>query len=139
MIGYPNTLQKSNVIYGVNLVDGPDMIKQVEMQPNQTAVFIDRNSPNVIFYLKSSNEYGMTKSLIAYEAKDVTNKYFNSSPSNMDNYVTKDDLKAILAETLTEILGGKQNECISKSDNGSTNTEQPNNGSLQNNSVRVKY
>lgn len=138
MIGYPSTLQKSNVIYGVNFVDGPEMVKQVDMQPNQIAVFIDRSSPDVVFYLKSSNEYGMTKSLMAYDAKDASSKYFNNAPPNMDKYVTKDDLKSILAETLSEILGGKENECVSKSNNGTTNTEQSRNGSLQSNSNRIK-
>ena len=139
MIAYPNTLQRQNVIFGVNLVDGPEAVKQVEMQANQTAVFIDRSSPNVIFYLKSSNEYGMTKSLLAYEAKDVTNKFFSNAPPNMENYVTKDELKSMLAETLTELLGGKENECTGKPDNGTASNAQSNNGSVQSSPVRIKY
>lgn len=138
-MNYPNVLPKTNLVYGVNLVDGPEAVKQAELQPNQIAVFIDRNSPTVVFYLKSSNEYGMTKTLAAYEGNEVTDKYFSVSPPNMDKYVTKDDLKSILTETLKDILGGKENECASQPDNGTTNSQQSNNGSLQNNSVRIKY
>lgn len=133
-------LQKSNLIYGVNLVDGPEAVKQMDMQPNSMAVFIDKSSPNVTFYLKSVNEYGMTKTLAAYEGTEITNKIFAPPPpANMDSYVKKDELKTILAETLTEILGGKTDESVSKSDSGTTVIKQPTNPSLQNSSASIKY
>ena len=138
-MNYSSNFQKPSLIYGVNLVDGPDSVKQMEMQPNTTAVFIDRSTPNVIFYLKSANEYGMTKTLMAYEAKDITDKVFNIAPTNMDSYVKKDELKNILTETLTEILGGKKDESVSQSANGSTVIKQPTSSSVQNNPASLKY
>ena len=138
-MAYPNGFNKTNLIYGVNLVDGPENVRQMEMQANSTAVFIDRSSPNVVFYLKSTNEYGMTKTLMAYEAKDITDKVFNIAPASMDSYVKKDELKTILAETLTEILGGSKDESVSKPTNGSTAIKQPASSSIQNNPASLKY
>lgn len=138
-MNYPNNFQKSNVVYGVNLADGPENVRQIEMQPNTTAVFIDRTSPNVVFYLKSVNEYGMTKTLAAYEAKEITDKVFNVSPSNMNDYVKKEDLKLILTETLNEILGGSKNEPISKPSDGAAITQQSNSTSLSNGKSSLKY
>lgn len=138
-MAYPNGFNKTNLIYGTNLVDGPENVRQMEMAANSTAVFIDRSSPNVIFYLKSTNEYGMTKTLMAYEAKDITDKVFNIAPPSMDSYIKKDELKSMLAETLTEILGGSKDEPVSQSNNGSRANVQPLSTSLQNNPASLKY
>ena len=82
----------------------------------------------------------MTKTLAAYEGKDITNKVFNVSSSvNMDNYVTKEELKDILSETITEILGGKKDESISEQNIGTTVVKQSNPTSLQNSSNCIKY
>ena len=99
-------------IYGTNLVDGWNGAVSFEMLPNQTAVLVDRTSPTPRVFFKSSNEYGMTKALTAYDCKDITNELMNAQNGMQpnSNYVTKEDIEAIIRNTITEILGGKQNE-----------------------------
>ena len=116
-----NNFNRPNPIYGVNLVDGWSGAQQFEMIPNQTAVLIDRTSQNPIVFMKSSNEYGMTKSLRAWECKDITDQLMNNQNGGVDmsKYATKEEISEIVKKAITEILGGGSNESNGKSDNGS--------------------
>ena len=117
-----NNFNRPNPIYGVNLVDGWAGAQQFEMIPNQSAVLVDRSSQVPVVFLKSSNEYGMTKSLVAYECKDVTARYQNNQNGvDMSKYATKEEISEIVKNAITEILGGKTSEPNGKSDNGSAN------------------
>lgn len=117
-----NNFNRPNPIYGVNLVDGWTGAQQFEMIPNQSAVLVDRSSQVPVVFLKSSNEYGMTKSLVAYECKDVTARYQNNQNGiDMSKYATKEEISEIVKSAITEILGGKTGEPNGKSDNGSAN------------------
>lgn len=114
-----NSFNRPNPIYGVNLVDGWNGAQQFEMIPNQTAVLVDRSSQVPIVFLKSSNEYGMTKSLLAYERKDITARYQNNQNGvDMSKYATKEEISEIVKNAITEILGGTTNESNGKPNNG---------------------
>lgn len=114
-----NSFNRPNPIYGVNLVDGWNGAQQFEMIPNQTAVLVDRSSQVPVVFLKSSNEYGMTKSLLAYECKDVTERYQNNQNGvDMSKYATKEEISEIVKNAITEILGGTTNESNGKPNNG---------------------
>ena len=115
-----NNFNKPNPIYGVNLVDGWMGAQSFEMIPNQTAVLVDRTSQVPTVFLKSSNEYGMTKSLVAYECKDVTLRYQNNQNGVLDpsKYATRDEIADIVKSAINELLGGKTNESDGKPNNG---------------------
>ena len=115
-----NNFNKPNPIYGVNLVDGWMGAQSFEMIPNQTAVLVDRTSQVPTVFLKSSNEYGMTKSLVAYECKDVTSRYQNNQNGVLDpsKYATRDEIADIVKSAINELLGGKTNESDGRPNNG---------------------
>lgn len=119
----PNMYGKPQPIYGTNLVDGWQGAQSFEMIPNQTAILVDRSSSVPRIYFKSSNEYGMTKALTAYECTDITAQLQNNQNGvfDMSKYATKDEISDIVKAAITEILGGKPNESISQSGNGATN------------------
>lgn len=119
-----NNFNRQNPIYGVNLVDGWQGAQSFEMIPNQTAVLVDRTSQKPVVFLKSSNEYGMTKSLLAYECKDITGQYINNQNGmpDMSKYATKEEISEIVKSAINELLGGKTNEPNAQSNNGSTST-----------------
>ena len=107
-----NNFNKQNPTYGVNLVDGWNGAQTFEMIPNQTAVLIDRTAQVPVVFLKSSNEYGMTKSLIAYECKDITSRSLNNQNGvpDMSKYATRDEIADIVKSAINDLLGGKKDE-----------------------------
>ena len=107
-----NNFNKPNPIYGANMVDGWLGAQSFEMIPNQIAILVDRTSQVPVVFFKSSNEYGMTKSLIAYECNDVTQRYVNNQNGvpDMSKYATKEEISDIVKSAINELLGGKSGE-----------------------------
>lgn len=107
-----NNFNKQNPIYGANMVDGWVGAQMFEMIPNQIAILVDRTSQVPVVFFKSSNEYGMTKSLIAYECNDVTAKYQNNQNGvpDMSKYATRDEIADIVKSAINDLLGGKKDE-----------------------------
>ena len=106
---------KMNPIYGTNLVDGWQGAQSFEMLPNQTAILVDRSSTVPRIYFKSSNEYGMTKTLTAYECTDITAQLQSNQNGGFDmsKYATKEEISEIVKNAINEMLGGKKNEPVS--------------------------
>lgn len=115
-----NNFNRQNPIYGANMVDGWLGAQSFEMIPNQIAILVDRTSQVPVVFFKSSNEYGMTKSLIAYECSDVTARYQNNQNGGLDpsKYATRDEIADIVKSAINELLGGKTSEPNGKPNNG---------------------
>lgn len=111
----PNMYSKPQPIYGTNLVDGWQGAQSFEMIPNQIAILVDRSSSIPRIYFKSSNEYGMTKALTAYECNDITAQLQNNQNgyTDMSKYATKEEIAEIVKKAIDDMLGGSKNESAS--------------------------
>lgn len=67
------------------------------VQPGKTGFFFDIERP--VFYAKTVDQNGMPRPLEEYEYKKIDPQQMKQGQGNdMSQYVTKDELKAILAE-----------------------------------------
>lgn len=114
----PNNFGKQQLIYGTNQIAGFQAVQQVEMLPNQICIFVDSTATEIprIFF-KSTNEYGMTKNLIAYECNDITAKLMQGLQNggfDPSKYPTRDEIYDIVTKAINDSIGGKTNESNAK-------------------------
>ena len=85
---------------GIQWVQGREGAKAYQLQPNGNAVLMDRENEG-IFYIKTSDTVGMCN-LRTFKFAEVTEQ---ETRPNLDDYVKKSELQALL----NEMLGGGDN------------------------------
>lgn len=109
----PNNMMKQPVVYGTNQAVGIAGAQQFEMAPNQFCIIVDSTAiEKPIIFFKSTNEYGMVKSLIAYECNDIIQKLLsnqNGVPAiDLSKYATKDEVYDMVVKAINDTLGGNK-------------------------------
>ena len=89
----------------VNWVSGLNGGKNWKMYPNTVDILMDNVNKN-IFYIKSCDETGATKTFKAFEYNEIPLENVplqDEDTPSMTNFITKDDLSAFKAELIETI------------------------------------
>lgn len=94
---------------GIQWVQGREGAKAYQLQPNGNAVLMDSENEG-IFYIKTSDAVGMCN-LRTFKFAEVTEQ---DARPNLDDYVKKSELQALLNEMLGGVDNGKQSISAAK-------------------------
>ena len=91
---------------GINWVQGIEGAKAYQMMPNSNTLLLDSENDG-IFYIKVSDNVGMCN-LRTFKYEEIGEQPKTSTPVNLDNYVTKDELTKIINDLKGTMTNGKQ-------------------------------
>ena len=90
---------------GITWVQGIEGAKAYQMMPNSNTLLLDSENDG-IFYIKVSDNVGMCN-LRTFKYEEIGEQP-KTSPVNLDNYVTKDELTKIINDLKGTMTNGKQ-------------------------------
>ena len=90
---------------GINWVQGIEGAKAYQMMPSSNTILLDSENDG-IFYIKVSDNVGMCN-LRTFKYEEIGEQP-KTSPVNLDNYVTRDELTKVINDLKGAITNGKQ-------------------------------
>lgn len=101
-MNFPTTPINQN--NGINWVQGIEGAKAWQLNPNSNIQLMDSDNDGIM-YIKTCDNAGMS-ALRVFRYEEITDKFNKSSNVNLDEYVRKDELQALIST----LVGGTQNE-----------------------------
>ena len=90
---------------GINWVQGIEGAKAYQMMPSSNTILLDSENDG-IFYIKVSDNVGMCN-LRTFRYEEIGEQP-KTSPVNLDNYVTRDELTKVINDLKGAMTNGKQ-------------------------------
>lgn len=109
-INQPSVQQNSQMNYGFQWVQGEAAAKAFHVEPGQTVLLMDSDSP--VLYFKSSDQTGRPIPMIIYDLVERKESNINNVPQNIDMslYLKKDEFEGMIDDIVEKTVSKRINE-----------------------------